>query len=87
MQKSSHDYPQHSLRIIKMAARDIDCPLRSSDAAAYVGMSASTLAKMRMRGDGPPYIKSGRRIVVYLKHDLDVWLSRQRRRCTRVPIE
>lgn len=53
--------------------------LRSPEAAAYLGLSASTLAKMRLRGDGPPYCKAGPRIVVYDVSDLDEWLARSRR--------
>lgn len=56
--------------------------LRAPDAAAYVGLSPSTLAKMRLRGDGPVYSKAGPRIVIYDKLDLDAWLSAQRRRST-----
>ena len=32
------------------------------EAAAFFGCSISFLAKARMRGDGPPYIKIGRNI-------------------------
>jgi predicted DNA-binding transcriptional regulator AlpA len=53
--------------------------LRAPAAAAYVGLSASTLAKMRLRGDGPAYSKAGPRIVVYQQADLDDWLRARRR--------
>jgi predicted DNA-binding transcriptional regulator AlpA len=33
--------------------------LKPVAAAAYLGLSESTLAKRRMRGEGPPYIKIG----------------------------
>jgi predicted DNA-binding transcriptional regulator AlpA len=56
--------------------------LRAQEAAAYVGLSASTLAKMRLRGDGPVYSKAGPRIVIYDRLDLDAWLSAHRRRST-----
>ena len=56
--------------------------LRTGDAARYVGLTVSTLAKMRLRGDGPPYSKSGPRIVVYAKADLDAWLAASSRRST-----
>lgn len=49
--------------------------LRPPDAAKYLGMSASTLAKMRVRGDGPPYSKVGPRIVVYDVDDIEQWLD------------
>ena len=56
--------------------------LRAKEAATYIGLSASTLAKMRMRGDGPTYSKAGARIVIYDKMDLDAWLMNKRRRST-----
>jgi len=56
--------------------------LRAPDAAAYLGISTSTLAKMRMRGDGPDYSKAGPRIVIYDRTDLDDWLAQSRRRST-----
>jgi predicted DNA-binding transcriptional regulator AlpA len=56
--------------------------LRAPQAADYLGLSTSTLAKMRLRGDGPPYLKAGRRIVIYDLHDLEEWLDGRRRRST-----
>ena len=52
--------------------------LRPKDAANFVRLSASFLAKARMRGDGPPYVKLGRAIR-YRDGALLQWLrSRQR---------
>jgi hypothetical protein len=42
-------------------------------AATYTNLSKSSLDKMRVRGDGPLYIKAGAR-VVYDRLDLDTWL-------------
>jgi len=56
--------------------------LRTPEAAAYLGLSTSTLAKMRLRGDGPPYNKLGSRIVVYDQQKLDQWLGACLRRST-----
>lgn len=56
--------------------------LRAPEAATYLGLSASTLAKMRLRGDGPAYSKVGPRIVVYDVGDLDAYLASRRRRST-----
>jgi predicted DNA-binding transcriptional regulator AlpA len=36
--------------------------LTSRDAAAFLRLSESWLAKARMRGDGPPFLKIGRSI-------------------------
>tara|TARA_R100000005_G_scaffold89219_2_gene59629 strand:+ start:2095 stop:2304 length:210 start_codon:yes stop_codon:yes gene_type:complete len=56
--------------------------LRAPAAADYVGLAESTLAKMRWRGDGPPYSKAGPRIVVYDVADLDEWLAQGKRTST-----
>ena len=36
--------------------------LTASDAATFLRLSPSWLAKARMRGDGPPYVKIGRSV-------------------------
>jgi predicted DNA-binding transcriptional regulator AlpA len=56
--------------------------LRAPEAATYVGLSPSTLAKMRLRGDGPTYSKAGPRVVIYDRSDLEEWLERTKRRST-----
>jgi predicted DNA-binding transcriptional regulator AlpA len=56
--------------------------LRAPEAAEYVRLSTSTLAKMRLRGDGPRYAKAGPRIVVYERQHLDDWLTNRLRRST-----
>jgi predicted DNA-binding transcriptional regulator AlpA len=43
-------------------------------AARLVGLSESTLAKLRLNGNGPLYCKLGRR-VVYRPDDLEKWLE------------
>lgn len=55
----------------------LDSPLLSNDeAAAYLGLSIRTLPGLRLRGGGPPCIKlGGRKVVGYLKRDLDAWLE------------
>jgi hypothetical protein len=58
--------------------------LRTGAAAQYVGLAPSTLAKMRVRGDGPPFSKAGARVVVYDIRDLDDWLGESRRTSTRL---
>ena len=50
-------------------------------AARYVGLSESTLAKLRLNGNGPVYCKLGRR-VVYRPADLDQWLESRTARDT-----
>jgi excisionase family DNA binding protein len=50
-------------------------------AADYIGLSASTLNKLRVFGGGPIFLKLGRR-VAYSRADLDAWLETKRRRST-----
>jgi predicted DNA-binding transcriptional regulator AlpA len=51
--------------------------LHATDAAKVVGLSESTLAKLRLNGNGPAYCKLGRR-VVYRPDELDRWLQSRR---------
>ena len=50
-------------------------------AARYVGLAESTLAKLRLNGNGPVYCKLGRR-VVYRPGDLAQWLQSRTTRDT-----
>jgi predicted DNA-binding transcriptional regulator AlpA len=53
--------------------------LTPKDAAKILKVSLSWLAKARMRGDGPPFIKVGGRSVRYIASALFQWMkSRQR---------
>jgi predicted DNA-binding transcriptional regulator AlpA len=49
--------------------------LRASEAASYLQLSRSTLAKWRMRDEGPPYHHCGPRLIYYLRHEIDAWLA------------
>lgn len=51
--------------------------LNTGQVAERLGLSESTLAKMRLSGDGPPYSKLGRR-VVYRPEDIDAWIASNR---------
>jgi predicted DNA-binding transcriptional regulator AlpA len=48
--------------------------LTAKDAASILRLSPSWLAKSRMRGDGPPYVKFGRS-VRYREGDLAEWTT------------
>jgi predicted DNA-binding transcriptional regulator AlpA len=54
--------------------------LRAVEAAHYLGVSRSTLAKWRMNGAGPVYHRCGPRIVYYLRDEIDAWLAECDRR-------
>jgi predicted DNA-binding transcriptional regulator AlpA len=63
--------------------------LRTTEAAKYLGVSASLLRKMRMRrphdpsGSGPTYIKLSPQLVVYDIAALDAWLDEHADRSRR----
>jgi predicted DNA-binding transcriptional regulator AlpA len=55
--------------------------INAPEAAQYLGISASTLSKLRVTGGGPKFHKLGRR-VVYDTRELDGWFSARQRRST-----
>ena len=55
--------------------------VNNSDAARHLGLSESTLNKLRLTGGGPVFIKLGRRVLYDVK-DLEDWLGRHRRSST-----
>lgn len=58
--------------------------LHRKQTATYLGVSLSWLDKSRLRGDGPPFLKIGGR-VVYDLGDLDAYLASCRRQSTSEP--
>ena len=48
--------------------------MRPNTAAGYLSLSTQRLAKLRLYGGGPPFIKAGRSIL-YRREDLDKWLA------------
>ena len=55
--------------------------LPTRDAAHLLGLSPSTLKKLRLSDQGPTFIKLGRR-VAYDLADLKAWVAAHRRRST-----
>lgn len=55
--------------------------LSVKEASAYLGLATSTLAKRRLRGDEPEFVKLGGR-VFYEASALDAWIESCRRRST-----
>lgn len=47
--------------------------MRAAAAAHYICVSRSTLAKWRIKGEGPPYHRCGPRIVYYFQDEIDLW--------------
>lgn len=60
------------------------CRRRSRAAAAYINMSEGWLAKRRMAGLPPAYLKVGK-IVLYEQDELDRFLATCRRQSTSEP--
>jgi predicted DNA-binding transcriptional regulator AlpA len=60
---------------LEVFVTDITKKMRAAEAANYLRMAGSTLAKLRCYGGGPRFAKVGPRIVVYDKSDLDAWLA------------
>lgn len=56
---------------------NINPRLRTEAAAKYLNLSVSSLAKMRVYGNGPAYSKLGR-VCVYSVTDLEAWLDSKR---------
>ena len=59
-----------------------DPVFRPKKASAYIGVSESTLAKRRMRGDPPEFVKLGPRLVGYRLSALNKSLEASRRTST-----
>jgi excisionase family DNA binding protein len=69
--------PRRAFRLIRgerqMTTSD-PITLTAGEAAKTLGLAPSTLAKLRLTGNGPIYYKLGRR-VVYRREDLEAWLE------------
>ncbi len=59
---------------------------RTQAAADYLGLSKSTLEKMRVTGLGPVYSALGR-VVVYDVDELDAYVDARKRRSTSEALE
>jgi predicted DNA-binding transcriptional regulator AlpA len=59
--------------------------LRVREAAARLGLSKSTLDKMRCDGRGPPFVKITGKIVGYDPADLDAYAQSRKRQSTSQP--
>ncbi|RVU07011.1 DNA-binding protein [Novosphingobium umbonatum] len=47
--------------------------MKTSEAAAFLGVSQSTLEKLRLSGNGPRYLRIAGRSIRYRVADLDAW--------------
>ena len=69
---SASQFPDLDRKVLLWQTCQRSSRLRSP--LAIVGLSESTLAKLRLNGNGPVYCKLGRR-VVYRLADLEQWLQ------------
>jgi predicted DNA-binding transcriptional regulator AlpA len=58
--------------------------LNPAEVSELVGLSVSTLAKLRCQGGGPPYVQPTRRIK-YWETEVIAWVNRRRRNSTSEP--
>ena len=68
---------------MNISSNDLARILRPKEAARYIGLSASTLAKMRCRGDGPNYVKLGLGAIGYRIADLNAYTQSRIRRAVK----
>ena len=61
---------------------DTNRVLRPPEAAKYIGLSTSTLAKRRLYGLPPVFLNLGGRAIGYAIDDLNSWLESCRRQST-----
>ena len=59
--------------------------LTAQQAADYLGVGKAFLARLRMTGEGPVYLRISPRRVLYTMEDLTLWLEAQRRLSTVDP--
>jgi len=53
--------------------------LTPREAADFAGYSESTLARLRLEGSGPRFLKPSPRKVFYRRSDIELWLSQSER--------
>lgn len=77
--KTARNTSQNTINATLRATLDVD------EAAAYVGCSRSALARFRLQGGGPRYVKltdSVKGRVLYRPADLDAWMETRARNST-----
>ena len=57
---------------------EVESPyLTTEEAARYLRLGVSTLNQWRGKGQGPPFLRAGKK-VMYLLADLDAWMESRR---------
>lgn len=76
--------PQRSAIARKTALQDHPAVLNARDAAAYLGVSVSTLKAWRSYAIGPPHTMLGARMIGYRVALLDAWLAARTKHSSRI---
>lgn len=63
----------------------LNCSLTTRQAANTIGVSVSTLKRMRYAGLGPAYVKVGAKTYRYLIQDIEAWLEERRKASPSAP--
>lgn len=71
-----------SSKVVSAAPAVQDVLLNVRDAARRLGLSKSTLDRMRGKGQGPRFIKTTDRAVRYDPKDIEAWIVARRRSST-----
>jgi len=58
-----------------------------TELAAYLGLSIPTLDRMRSRGEGPPFIKMGKRRILYMWSSVQAWIESRERVSTKDTVD
>ncbi|PZO46952.1 MAG: DNA-binding protein [Alphaproteobacteria bacterium] len=74
--------PRPAAKPVPLIARPPNGLLRVREAAARLGLSKSTLDKMRCEGRGPRYVKITSKLVGYDPADLDAYAEGRKRQST-----
>jgi len=59
-----------------MGKQDEDM-LTEAEVARMLGVSLSTVKRLRASGEGPPSIRVGKRALRYRRSDVEAWLQRR----------
>jgi len=69
---------RHEERELPMATHDY---LKPDQLSELINVAKSTLARWRVEGNGPPFMKAGR-AVLYAANDVHEWLAKSARQST-----
>jgi excisionase family DNA binding protein len=51
--------------------------MTEAELAQLLHVSLSTVKRLRVSGEGPPYVKIGKRAIRYRRGDVEAWLKRR----------